>query len=309
MEKIDFIIYTLVKISIIIPTYNREGIIDKTLDSIRFQNYKDWECLVVDDHSTDNTRAVVEKYVTDDSRFKYLVNNRKKGAQGARNTGLYASMAEWVFFFDSDNQLQPDCLSELVSCIKSDIDVVQCFSRVLDVVTGEVVKFFTWRDYGNIQKHLFTGESYVDFNHAIIRREKMLEIGGLDEDCPSMQEWDTHLRLSKTARYCTVEKVLVDYYVGAKDAISTDNKKAIKGRLYNLEKFKDDWVKHRTGLYRFTYIYYKLISGNKDPQFKKESLRKLEELVPNLKIVIPIGYIINKWFTLRNLITNKLATI
>lgn len=297
------------KISIIIPTYNREGIIDKTLDSIRSQIYKDWECLVVDDHSTDNTRAVVEKYITDDPRFKYLINNRKKGAQGARNTGLYSSTAEWVFFFDSDNQLHSDCLSELMSGVKDEIDVVQCFSRVINVETETVNAFFKWRNYGNIRDRLFTGETYVDFNHAIIRKSKMLEIDCLDEDCPSMQEWDTHLRLSKTAIYHTIEKVLVDYYVGAKDAISTDNKKAIKGRLYNLEKFKDDWVRHRTGLYRFTFIYYKLISDNKDSQFKEESLRKLEELVPNLKLVISIGYIINKWFTLRNLITNKFANI
>lgn len=291
-----------IKISIIIPTYNRGGIIAKTLDSIKSQSYKNWECIIVDDHSTDNTREVIEEYVVEDSRFKYLVNERKKGAQGARNTGLYHTSAEWVFFFDSDNQLQPNCLSELISGIRDDVDVVQCYSRVLNVDTGEVVKFYKWRNYGNIQNHLFSGEAYVDFNHAIIRRSKVMEIGGLDEDCPCMQEWDTHLRLSKTARYSTVEKVLVDYYVGAKDAISTDNKKAITGRLYNLYKFLPDWKIHRIGLYRFTYIYYKLILNNIDPQYKEVSLQKLEELVPNLKAIIPIGYIINKWFALKSLL-------
>ncbi len=292
------------KISIIIPTYNRGSIIKSTLDSIKNQTFKEWECVVVDDHSTDNTRNVIEEYTVEDCRFKYLVNVRKKGAQGARNTGLYHTSAEWVFFFDSDNQLHPDCLSELASNIRDGVDVVQCFSKVMDVDTGEVVKFFKWRNYGDIQNRLFTGEAYVDFNHAIIRREKMMEIGGLDEDCPCMQEWDTHLRLSKMASYCTVEKVLVDYYVGAKDAISTDNKKAIIGRLYNLNKFLPDWKKHKLGLYRFTYIYYKLISGNKESQFIEESLKQLEELVPNLKVIIPIGYFINKWFALK-LILNK----
>ena len=290
-------------ISIIIPTYNRGGIIDNTLDSIKTQSYKEWECIIVDDHSSDDTRDVVGMYVKQDRRFKYLINERKKGAQGARNTGLYHTSAEWVFFFDSDNQLQPNCLSELVLGIRDNVDVVQCYSRVLNVDTGEVVKYFKWSNYGNIEKDLFTGEAYVDFNHAIIRRSKVIEIGGLDEDSPCMQEWDTHLRLSKTARYNTVEKVLVDYYVGAKDAISSDNKKAITGRLYNLNKFLPDWRKHKIGLYRFAYIYYKLISNNKDPQFKEVSLQKLKELIPNLKAVIPIGYIINKWFALKSLFT------
>lgn len=297
------------KISIIIPSYNRGSIISKTLDSISAQSFKEWECIVVDDNSTDNTRAIVEEYSHNDSRFKYMLNERKKGAQGARNTGLYCCQAEWVFFFDSDNQLQSDCIKCLVYGIKDNIDVVQCFSRVIDVDNGSVVKYFKWRNYGNIRNRLFSGETYVDFNNAIIRKSKLLEIGGLDEDCPSMQEWDTHMRLSRTAIYYTIEKVLVDYYVGARDAISSDNKKAIKGRLYNMEKFADDWKRHKLGLYRFTYIYHMMISCNIDPQFKEGSLRRLEELVPNLKIIIPIGYVINKWFTLRNLITKKIATL
>ncbi len=287
------------KISIIIPTYNRGSIIKNTLESIKGQTFTDWECIVVDDHSTDNTKSIVELFSNSDSRFRYLLNERKKGAQGARNTGLYSCNSDWVFFFDSDNQLHPDCLLELYAAIRDDADVVQCFSRVLDVDTGEVVKFFKWRNCGSIRNKLFTGETYVDFNHAIIRKSKLIDIGGLDEDCPCMQEWDTHLRLSKTACYTTVEKVLVDYYVGAKDAISTDNKKAITGRLYNLNKFQQDWKKHRIGLYRFAYIYYKLILNNKAPQFKEVSLQKLKELVPNLKTVIRIGYIINKWFALK----------
>lgn len=297
------------KISVIIPTYNRGGIIAKTLNSIKEQTYRDWECVVVDDNSSDDTRAIVERFMAIDSRFKYMVNERKKGAQGARNTGLYSSLNDWVFFFDSDNQLQPECLQELVSGIKEDIDVVQCFSRVINVKTGSIEKFFKWRNFGSIRNQLFTGETYVDFNHSIIRKTKILEIGGLDEDCPSMQEWDTHLRLSKTAVYYTIEKVLVDYYVGARDAISTDDKKAIKGRLYNLEKFGDDWKRHRLGLYRFTYVYYKLISANRDTNYKEESLQKLGKLVPGLKAVIPIGYIINKWFAFKNHITNKFVII
>ena len=113
------------KISIIIPSYNRSGIICKTLDSILAQTFQDWECLVVDDHSTDNTWEVIDAYTARDARFKYILNERKNGAQGARNTGLYKCQTEWVFFFDSDNQLHPDCLHELFSGISEDVDVVQ----------------------------------------------------------------------------------------------------------------------------------------------------------------------------------------
>ena len=286
------------KITIIIPTFNRASIIVKTLESIAAQTFQNWKCIVVDDHSTDNTREVIDAYSKSDARFKYILNERKKGAQGARNTGLYNCQTEWVFFFDSDNQLRTDCLKELVSCIKDTVDVVQCFSEVKDVETGTAKYFFKWYNFGNIEDRLFTGATYVDFNHAIIRRTKMLEIGGLDEDCPSMQEWDTHMRLSKIASYNTVKKVLVDYYVGEKDAISADKKKAIKGRLYNLEKFLPDWKQHKIGLCRFVYIYNNLITRVKDEQFKEESLMKLDEMVAHRKLYAFFGYFINKLFAI-----------
>ena len=287
------------KLSIIIPTFNRAFIISKTLSSIESQTFRNWECIVVDDHSLDNTNSVVESFSQRDPRFKYMLNERKKGAQGARNTGLYNSNDEWVFFFDSDNLLRPDCLQELVKGINEDVDVVQCFSKVINIETGETVGSFKWHNYGNIQNRLYTGDTYVDFNHAIIRRSKMLEIGGLDEECPSMQEWDTHLRLSKTARYFTVEKELVDYFVGAQDAISSDNRKAINGRLFILEKHRDEWRKHMVGLCRFVYIFNSLILNSQDTQFREKSSKKLDELVSCRKQYVFFGYFINKWFALK----------
>ena len=76
------------KISIIIPAYNREKVISKTLEAILSQTFEDWECLVVDDHSKDATRESIMQFVAKDSRFVFLENERTKGACGARNTGL-----------------------------------------------------------------------------------------------------------------------------------------------------------------------------------------------------------------------------
>ena len=104
-------------ISIIIPTYNRASIIPNTLDSVINQEFKDWECVVVDDHSTDNTEEVIKNYIERDLRFHYLKNERKKGAQGARNTGLNHCKSEWLVFFDSDNLMHPDFLKKVTQKI------------------------------------------------------------------------------------------------------------------------------------------------------------------------------------------------
>lgn len=287
-------------ISIIIPSYNRGIILPKTLDSICAQTYQDWECIIVDDHSTDNTKDVVARFVEKEPRFHYMLNERKKGAQGARNTGLYHCLSEWVFFFDSDNIMHPNCLAELVSKIDIHLDVIQCFSKVIDVETGETGKVFKWSNFGNIYHRLFNCETYVDFNHAIIRKAKVMEIGGLDEDCPSMQEWDTHLRLSRIANYFTVEHVLVDYYVGARDAISTDNKREIRGRLFILEKYLDIWKNHKKGLCRFVNLIYQLIEKNRDKGFKKDSLKKLKSLMSHINFYIILGFIVNKYIGLKS---------
>ena len=272
-------------ISIIIPTYNRATIIPKTLDSILDQTYNDWECYIVDDHSTDETERVISDFITKDSRFHYLVNNRKKGAQGARNTGLFQCSTDWVFFFDSDNKLHSDCLDELAKQVSEGVDVVQCYSQVLSVDSNKRQKLFNWTNYGNIHEAILMAQTYTDFNQAIIRREKLIEIGGLDEDCPCMQEWDTHIRLSQIATYTTVEKVLVDYYVGGADAISSNPKRDVTGKLYILSKYIGEWRQHPIRLKRYVFYLISLIRKQTDPVFRKDSYQKLESLVPAWYIV------------------------
>jgi glycosyltransferase involved in cell wall biosynthesis len=97
-------------ISIIIPMYNRATLVSETLDSVFAQTYTDWECIVVDDGSTDHSVAVVQKYVDNDSRFKLLIRpeNRIKGAPTCRNIGFENSNGEYVYFLDSDDLLSPE---------------------------------------------------------------------------------------------------------------------------------------------------------------------------------------------------------
>lgn len=268
-------------ITIIIPTYNRASIILKTLESIRKQSFKDWTCIIVDDHSSDNTQTVVTEYIQNDSRFRYLVNTHKKGAQGARNTGLYYSNTDWVFFFDSDNQMHPDCLQELCAVITDDVDVVQCFSVVRSISSGEKIRVFDWKNYGRIHDGLFDGQTYADFNHAIIRRSKVIEIGGLDENCPCMQEWDTHIRLSNNSYYTTVQKFLVDYFVGSEDAISTSPKRDVVGKIYILRKYLSEWKPRRKRLKNYIFYLVTLIQNNNDVQFRRTAYSDLKTLVPN----------------------------
>lgn len=232
-------------ISIVIPSYNRAYIIGRALDSISNQTFTDWECIVADDYSTDETESVVDSYAEKDPRFHFLKNNRSKGAQGARNTGILAAKGEWVVLFDSDNIMHPDFLEKCNQRQKdTNCDVVNTWSRVIDTNTMQQVRSFSWVNNGSIHKCLLTGKCYVDNSSTMIRKKLLTDINLLAEDCPAFQEWDTHIRLSNTAIYQTVEEHLIDYFVGAADAISSSKRKDVKGYLFILSKFKKEWIKN-----------------------------------------------------------------
>ncbi len=108
-------------VSIIIPTFNRAHLIGETLDSILAQTYDNWECIIVDDGSTDNTDEVVNGYVNQDNRFIYVKRpeSRAKGANACRNIGLEEFNGEFVVFFDSDDLMTNDHLSVKYGGLKS----------------------------------------------------------------------------------------------------------------------------------------------------------------------------------------------
>lgn len=229
-------------ISIIIPSFNREHLIGETLDSVLAQTYQNWECIVVDDRSTDGTQEKIYEYFQKDKRIYFTVNQRKKGAQGARNTGINVSKGKWIVFFDSDDYMFPDFIENLFNqAILAKADVCTCFVNVLRAGKGDILEVNNSICDQSTHLKILSGKCYVTNINSIIKKEKLIEIGLLDEECPSHQEKDTHIRLSRISKYTTVQKSLVSYYTGASDTISADRKKEIEGHLYILSKYKFYW--------------------------------------------------------------------
>lgn len=97
-------------VSIIMPSYNTSDFIGESIDSVMKQTYKNWELIIVDDCSTDNTDEVVARY--SDSRIKYLKNDKNSGAAVSRNKALKVAKGEWVAFLDSDDLWEPTKLEK-----------------------------------------------------------------------------------------------------------------------------------------------------------------------------------------------------
>ena len=239
-------------ISIIIPTYNRSQLLMLTLDSVRHQTYRDWECLVVDDFSTDDTQEKVTALTREDPRFHYLKNEQAKGAQGARNTGFAKAKGDFICFFDSDNIMYAPYLEKKLQAFfqKPHTDVVTSFSHILDE-NDKVTGTFCWLTEGNIHHDLLTGKSYVDTNSALIRRSAIKEVAPWDVTCPSYQELDFHLNLSKSSRYSFVPEFLTGYYRRSTDTISSDSPRELKGRFFIFTKYREAY---RMALDTSTYL-------------------------------------------------------
>src|SRR5690554_6998972 len=108
-------------VSIIIPTYNRAHLIGETLDSVLAQTYQNWECIVVDDGSTDNTDEVMAEYMAKDSRFQYhhRPEDRLPGGNAARNYGFEVSKGEYIQWFDSDDIMLQNFILDKVKVLNS----------------------------------------------------------------------------------------------------------------------------------------------------------------------------------------------
>ena len=121
------------KFSIIIPTYNRAAFLPKAIESVLAQTYTDWELIVVDDGSTDNTREVVSKY--SDKRITYIYQENSERS-AARNNGIAHAKGNYICFLDSDNYMLPNRLEKIVECIASE-NKTACYYTDIEYVNEQ----------------------------------------------------------------------------------------------------------------------------------------------------------------------------
>ncbi len=204
-----------IQVSIIMATYNRAHFIEETLISIQNQTFKDWECIIVDDGSIDNTSEILKPYLIDDIRFKYVKRPSKhiKGLPGCRNHGLDLATGDCVIFFDDDDIVHPDNLQLCVSALNSyKVDYIR-YRR--EVFTGKFTKKFDRSNKFNaypldwfIIEKMIIGE--IPFNSCQILWSKECFSGiRYNEALMYAEEWECYSRiLVSGARGVSLDKTL-----------------------------------------------------------------------------------------------------
>jgi len=203
-------------ISIIIPTYNRADLIGETLDSISAQTYKNWECIIVDDRSNDNTAQVVQKYAGQDSRFRYHLrpDHKPKGANACRNYGFELSKGDYINWFDSDDLMKPDFLEKKLNAIKG-LNCNYVISKTagfkhpdVDSTIEDYSEFYTFNSYP-LTHYNYVSQLVNWLTYDFFCKRTMVSHIRFNENLKSAQEYNFFAKVSlKSINYDLIDEVL-----------------------------------------------------------------------------------------------------
>ncbi len=234
----------MIRVSVVIPARNREATLIDCLDSVVSQTYPPSEVIVVDDYSDDATPEIAARYAGNGVRCVRLPEMR--GAQAARNEGVKRARFEWIAFQDSDDVWLPRKLEIQVKELAR-------HSRVADkaVHCNAIKHDLTCGSRSPLELDVFSGRCYAllllkpgpMFPALLVHKSKLLEIGLLDEACPSFQEWDSAIRLARVCEFVHVEDRLFEWRWHAGDTISKSLSRDFHGYQYVIEKHRSEIIR------------------------------------------------------------------
>jgi len=201
-------------ISIVMPTFNREKWIGKAIESVLKQTLNDWELIIIDDGSTDNTESLVESYRQKDDRILFYKNPEpSKGYLGiVRNYAVEFAKGEYFAFLDSDNQYRPDHLRILYEeILKVGADLVYGDRMLIDTTGKKKPMPGIANDFDIV---LLGQMNFIDTSDILMKKSAFMEIGGWDESLRRFADWNLTVRLAKGGYFLKrVPLFLTEYYV------------------------------------------------------------------------------------------------
>ena len=198
------------KISIILPAYNRENTIACSIQSILKQTWKDFELIIVDDGSTDNTCSVVETF--SDSRIKYY-RQENAGASSARNMGVIYSESDIIAFCDSDDTWKEDKLEKQIRFMEDNPEISLVYTAYMMHMHDKEVRvpnegYICDR---NILSRLLV-KNTIGAPTIMVKKDVFRAVGGFDTSMKSLEDWDFAIKVAKKYQIGFIDEILVDAY-------------------------------------------------------------------------------------------------
>jgi glycosyltransferase involved in cell wall biosynthesis len=215
------------RISVIIPTYNRSAWVTEAAASVLAQSYRDFELLVVDDGSTDATFSTLAPFA---NKIQVLRQEESRGVSAARNLGAAAATADWLAFLDSDDLWLPNKLARQVEYLKAHPDLVICQTGEIWIRNG--VRVNPPETCRKVAGDIFLPSlkrCLVSPSAVLLHRRLFEEMGGFDESLPAAEDYDLWLRIAWRYPVGLVPEPLVMKRGGHADQLS---------RQWGLDRFR-----------------------------------------------------------------------
>ncbi|HFK5507368.1 glycosyltransferase family 2 protein [Elizabethkingia anophelis] len=176
-------------ISIIVPCYNQAQYLDECLNSVLVQTYKNWECIIVNDGSPDNTGEIALQWTEKDSRFKYIKKDNG-GLSSARNAGINKAVGKWILPLDADDKISNDYLSLAKKEFENNYTVIYCKALLFGVIDKE----WNLEDY-SLEKLAIQN---MIFCSAFFKKREWDRVGGYDENLrQGYEDWEFWISILK----------------------------------------------------------------------------------------------------------------
>lgn len=231
-----------IRLSVVIPCYNREKTIKRCIESVLHQTKLPDEIIIVDDGSSDKTVEIVKEFAC--SKMKILQQNHR-GAQAARNLGVLNATGDYIAFLDSDDEWKENTVELFFTCVTNGNEGKVIYGNYIIRYErkrkNEIVRVI---DANGWVDKILLKTSIALFGCTFAPRKDLLEMGLLDEKVQAYQEWDTAIRLSRKCEFKHVKYPFLIYYKHEDDCISKNHKASIKGYNYIIKKNRKEIVKY-----------------------------------------------------------------
>ena len=276
-------------ISIITTSYNYEEFIIETIKSIQAQTYSDWELIIVDDASCDNSVEVIKSFC-EDKRIKLICHNKNKGLTQSVKTGLKYAKGDWIAFLESDDLWAENALEERVQAIKNNPQVGIIFNDVEEFGDKKAVlavKNNIERNRARISKLNFPKNIFYDLNienflltfSAVMIKKETLDVCPLDTPIDALLDWWIFIHVSFNCNAFYINKKLTKWRQHKNSYLF--RRKKTKFKSVNLEAYLDVWKTQKLGI-KFLPFFLKTVILTVTKRFKfyyVVAIRTLKKLV------------------------------
>jgi len=228
-------------VSIIMPTYNRANLLPLAIESVLRQTYTNWELLLLDNQSTDNTGEIAKKYFTQDERIKYfnLEKSSNPGITDYLNFGIKTAEGKYIARLDDDDEwYEPDKLSKQVDFLEmhDDYILVGGGAVMVDADRREIFKFYKRETDSRIRNNALYANPFWH-NTVMFRRQPALDIGGYN-NYRFVEDWDLWRRLGKVGKLYNFQEYFYWYMNPGQNISLSKRRLAGKTILRLLKKYR-----------------------------------------------------------------------